>query len=354
MDVSYQSILSTMQDRYTSLAGFSPNDASDIGIRLKVLAEQVWSLYQNIQLSVSRAFPQTADGVWLERHAEQRGLSRRAATFSSGKVAFSRDFATTKNITIPKGTLVAAKSDSTARFVTTEAAVLPNGGTQVEVPVQSTVAGSDGNVAAGMVSIMITPVPGISKVTNPLPIAGAIAEESDEDLRQRLLDTYRYVTNGTNVSFYYNLAKSYPGVSSVKVIPRVNGSGTVGIVLYGDGVDANLISKMITDMNNIKELNVVISISKATNKIIPISLEIAVADGFSFDDVSAECKKIIRAMFDNQEVGAPFYSALLVREILGCPGVVNCKVLNPTNDVFPTNYQIVSTNSVTISKMQVL
>lgn len=41
---TYESVLKRMQGRFAELSGFSADDASDIGIRLKVLAGEVYSL----------------------------------------------------------------------------------------------------------------------------------------------------------------------------------------------------------------------------------------------------------------------------------------------------------------------
>ena len=148
---------------------------------------------------------------------------------------------------------------------------------------------------------MITPVQGITAVSNPEPILSGEDAESDEMLRQRLLDSYRMVTNGTNTAFYYNKAMSYEGVSSVKVLPRVNGVGTVGIVVYGPGVDEDLLARMKEEIGQIKEINVELTVEQATEKQTEISVEIAVSDGYSYEDVSAVCKKGGGGVYENTE-----------------------------------------------------
>ena len=48
MSETYESILSRMQDQFQELAGFPADDASDIGIRLKVLAGELFSACTNL------------------------------------------------------------------------------------------------------------------------------------------------------------------------------------------------------------------------------------------------------------------------------------------------------------------
>ena len=43
--MTYDEILQAMTEEFTGLAGFSPDGASDIGIRMKVLAAQLYELW---------------------------------------------------------------------------------------------------------------------------------------------------------------------------------------------------------------------------------------------------------------------------------------------------------------------
>ena len=66
MSETYESILSRMQDRFQELAGFPADDASDIGIRLKVLAGELFSACTNLDWLKRQVFPQTAQGIrWI-------------------------------------------------------------------------------------------------------------------------------------------------------------------------------------------------------------------------------------------------------------------------------------------------
>lgn len=348
MSLSYQSILDTMQQRYTQLSGVAPNDASDISIRLKVLAQQIYELYQSVDNVTKQTFPQTAEGDWLELHASQRGLTRKPKSFASGQVMFYRNNATSRAILIPKGVLLSAKTPNEARYETTKDVTLPTGSEEVLAPVQCVSPGISGNVAAGIITVMITPVPGIGNVNNPLPVSGATEQESDEELRLRLFDTYKQTTNGTNSSFYYNMACSYPGVSSANVIPRWNGVGTVKVVIHGDGVDANLVSRIAADMNATKELNVVVTVQKATLNAINIAVEILVEDGFNFDDVSNECKIKLQNLIKRQKVGATLYRSQIIKELVQCQGVQNCVVSGPSVDVSCSGTKIITLGSLSI------
>ena len=72
-----------MRETFSDKAGFSPDDASDIGIRLKVLAGEIYSACSQAEFLKRQAFPQTAEGDFLDLHARQRGISRKPAIPSS-------------------------------------------------------------------------------------------------------------------------------------------------------------------------------------------------------------------------------------------------------------------------------
>lgn len=356
MEQDFNYFLEQMQEYYTQLTGIPVQDASDVGIRFRVLAQQLAGLQQELKQAQIQAFPQTATGENLELHAAQRGIVRKQAVKAKGEVVFSRTTAASEDMEIPAEiALTCASVEGSAevppRYVTTKAVILHQGETQVTAPVECQSAGAGGNIAAQVLNVMITPVQGIVSVTNPSPISSGEDAESDEALRQRLLDSYQAVTNGTNTAFYYNKAMSYSGVSSAKVLPRVNGVGTVGIVVSGAGVDDDLIAQMKQEIGEVKEINVDLSVEKATQRQIEISAQIAVEDGYSYEDVSQNCQQAVEKLMEQQKIGQPVYQALIVRELLSCEGVANCKVVSPSEDTYPLEKEIFTLSQCTISQM---
>lgn len=342
--------LRQMQSRYEELTGMKADDASDIGIRLKILAEQLALLKHQLEEAQRQAFAQTASGEALERHAAARGLSRKPATFARGDAVFTRTVPATDDIVIPKGTPLTGGSGQ-IRFVTVQEAVLERGQTEVRVPVCSEIAGSRGNLAAGVLSVMVSPVQGIAVVSNPSPMTAGEDAESDQSLRQRLVDSYRMVTNGTNSAFYHQRAMSYAGVRSAKVLPRHKGRGTVGVVVYGPGVDEELLRTMQEEISAGKEINVDLTIEQAVERPAELTAEVAAADGYSITDIQQQCRERLKGYLETFEIGQPLYPAMLVRELLSCPGVANCRVLSPAQDSYPQEKEIFTAGTIRVDEM---
>ena len=66
-----------------------------------------------------QCFPQTAQGDYLDKHAQLRGLERRAATAAVGVLSFETDHPPEADLSIPEGTVCMTAAQ--VRFETTEA-----------------------------------------------------------------------------------------------------------------------------------------------------------------------------------------------------------------------------------------
>ena len=159
------------------------------------------------------------------------------------------------------------------------------------------------------------------------------------------------VTNGTNEAFYYHKAMEYPEVRSAKVLPRVNGAGSVAVLVWGEGVDENLLRRMKEEIGAIKEINVDLTVERATEKPTEIQMQIAVKDGYGYEDIEKVCRQAIERLLGQGQIGAPLYTARLSGELLRCEGVENCRIVAPSEDIFPSQREIVTLSKLTVSQM---
>ena len=168
----YANFLEQMQQSYEQLAGMRADDASDVGIRFKILAEQLSKIKEELEFAKQQSFPQTATGENLEMHALERGIFRKQATRAKGTVRFSRESAASEDILIPQGIFLTCSQTegnhgTDIRFVTTSEVTLRQGQTSVDAPVECQTEGSRGNLAAGILNVMITRGPGTGRRRGP-------------------------------------------------------------------------------------------------------------------------------------------------------------------------------------------
>lgn len=350
---SYEEILERMKNKFAELSGSNVNDDSDIGIRMKVLAGEVFSLQNNVNWLKNQMFPQTAVGNQLDYLALERGIYRKSAISSSGTLKFMREVALDYDLDIPKGTICATNGINSIRVKTTEDAVLSAGDLSVTVPAQSEVGGASQNAGIGAIKIMITPPSGITSVTNDTAFVGGIDSESDEDLRERLIDSYKNISNGTNSAFYKAHVLKYDGIYSANVLAKERGVGTVDIYVAAKGgvPSDELVAEIQSEISSIRELNVDVKVNKAATVEIPVAVDIAVKTGYSFDEIKEQCQTKITEYFNSLKIGEPFLVAALGSAIYSVPGVENYYILSSvTTDRYVTTKQLAVKGSVQVSK----
>ncbi len=352
-DQSFSSILTRMQQSFSELAGFSPDDASDIGMRLKVLAGEVFSLYHAFDWLKNQVFPQTAQGEFLDLHAKQRGLSRKPALSASGSLAFSRQNPLPYDLTIPAGTIVSTDGDHPLQFATSVPAILKAGYASVSVAAKALAPGADSNAALGAVCVLVTPPPGIEACVNDTPFSGGVDAESDDGLRARLLQSYAQVSNGTNPQFYRSFAMQFDGIQSAGVVPREDGPGTVSLYLAARGgvPDSALLAEIQSQLNELREINVTVSVKPAVQKSIRLACYLQPLAPYSFDDIKPLCDQALAGYFASLSVGEPFVMAHLGRALLETGAVRNYRFYSVSADTAVASTEIAVPGVVTWTKM---
>lgn len=301
---TYDEILKSMTEKYTELSGITPDERSDIGIRLRVLAGEIYSSAVNSQWLKRQMFVSFAEGEYLDLHAGERGITRREETPSYGEVTFSVAEAATENISIPKGTVVACFA-SLLRFETLYDTVIYAGETSATANAKSLGAGRAYNVLAGSISVMVTPPSGVDAVTNAAAFTGGCDKESDESLRDRVVKSIKFPANATNCAYYEAMAESVDGVSSAAVVPRGRGVGTVDVYVAADGAEASdeTVSKVQILLSKEREVNVDVLVKKAESSPVSFYFKIEVQEGYAFDAVRSECKSAVSDYINSRGAG---------------------------------------------------
>ena len=76
----------------------------DLAVRLYAAAAQVYALYVQADWVARQAFPQTAEGEYLDLHAQLRSLERKEATRAVGTLRFTAGEASENDRAIPLAT----------------------------------------------------------------------------------------------------------------------------------------------------------------------------------------------------------------------------------------------------------
>ncbi|AEE95794.1 baseplate J/gp47 family protein [Mahella australiensis] len=180
-----------------------------------------------VQEVLRRGFATTTFGSYLDLRCDEHGLTRLPAVKATGQVIFLG----TAGTVVPKGTYVSTASDGISPiilFETIEDATINDAGTAF-ANIAAVEAGVSGNVPAGAITMLSSPISGVSSVTNPTATTGGLDTEDDASLLTRYLQRVRSPSASGNKADYVNWAMEVHGVGGVSVVPARDGPGTVSI-----------------------------------------------------------------------------------------------------------------------------
>jgi len=346
-------IYNEMAAEYTAESAVAVHESGDMAIRLYAAAAQLYSLYVYADWVMRMGFPQTAEGEYLDRHAEVRGITRVGATKAVGNLEFSLTAPLTQSITVPAGTVCLTAAG--LRFETSEEGVIPSGSITCTVGAAAMACGSEYNTPPDTVIYMAVPPIGVSSCRNPSAFSGGDDRESDEDFRKRVISSYKRLPNGANAAFYEQEALSLPNIAAVKLFPRARGLGTLDIVAASDSgmPSETMLSAIKGHLDALRELCVDIHVSAPTSVGIDITTEIAPDD--SHTQVEAE-ENVIAALgsyFSGGLLGKNVLLAELGRVIFNAEGVKNYRITAPASDILINSGELPVLGTVTLSGMGV-
>lgn len=331
------------------------------------IAEEKAELVQmKLQEMLRQAYPQTATGIFLEFHGEQKGVFKHPATKASGYITVIG----TKGTPIPKGHLVGTISTDdkpSIEFSVLEDSIIGEDG-RVLVKVQCTEPGINGNVAKDTIKVLTKEINGVKSITNEEEFRNGTEIEDEEKYRERVLEAYRNEPLSGAPRDYKRWAKEVPGVGNVYVIPEWDGPGTVKVlVLDSNGnpasedlliaVRKHIIDKEIDGKNTtdgLSPIGALVTVTTPEIVYINISAKIEFDTNIEKNQVIEEIKNHINNYLSNIDInGTVTYKAidgLLGSMIIRKEGIVDYSSLfmNGSTENIKLDHEVPTLNEVTI------
>jgi hypothetical protein len=183
----------TAQIRATLLATDPDLDTSVGTTTRKIIdavAEQIAEAYIDNHFLAYQYDVNSKSGTDLDVFVALFGMTRIGAKRATGTVAFSRSAGNSKRtLTIPIGTMIGNPNVINTEAQTVAPAFLSLDQTTVTVPVAAVQGGPTGNIGAGLLTQLLTPLPNYLNVTNVEPLSGGTDQETDDELRLRWKQT---------------------------------------------------------------------------------------------------------------------------------------------------------------------
>jgi uncharacterized phage protein gp47/JayE len=220
----------SQQDLAARLGAFGRLRRNVLDVLARVWAGLAHGLYGYIGWLAKQLFPQTAESWYLDRHAAWWGIFRKPAAKSRGQVVFSGQF----DSEVPAGAVMTNQSG--LRWLTEEGGRILEDGT-LTLPVKAETGGAASDLQAGIKLSLISPYSGVSPeaVVENDGITGGADQETDQQLRARLLERVQEPPQGGTVSDYVSWAKAVPGVTRAWAYGGRLGPGTVSVTFLCDG-----------------------------------------------------------------------------------------------------------------------
>lgn len=326
-----------IRDQYLQ-AVLNQNPAAAVGpdsdhfVRACGVAAVLEGLYGHQAWVFRQAFPDLADGDYMEKMANQRRLTRKAAAAATGTLRFNG----TAGAAVPLGQQVSNAQG--VAFVTTAAAVIGAGGT-VDVAAAAVVAGAAGNQTNNTPATVDYPTSGITGVATILTMTGGADVEDDASLLARLLLDLSEVAQGGNKVDYQRWALSVAGVERAFVFDVRRGNGTVDVVpMPATGLPgAGLLASVQTVLDEKRPVGMLpgtgVMALAPTSINTDVTAVLTLAAGYTLAMVTASVEAAIRAVFNKLEPGGTLLRNQLITAILNVPGVTDVNLSAPVGNV---------------------
>ena len=299
-----ETIYQEMLAAYAKRRGGQLEEDCELAVRLWAAAAQIQALEAQAEWVLGQSFPQTAAGVYLDRHAAVRNMTRQGASRAVGSLTFTLANAQTGAVSIETGTV--CMTEGAVRFRTTENGVIPAGELSVTVAAEAVEPGSGGNVGAGAVHVLT---------------ACPVAVQS--------------VTNGANAAWYEQTACRHEGVAAAKAVGKARGVGTVDVYAAAPGgtPSAALLAELQAEFQKSREIAVDVQVKAPTTQAVNVAVTVEVEEGADFAGVKAEAETMLADFFSGKLLGKAVTLAELGSRIYALPGVKNYHITAPAADV---------------------
>ena len=290
----YDTILQRMLDRVPTQ--IDKREGSIIYDALAPAAAEIAQMYFTLKYNIDLVFMDTAPEEYLDRLANQTGITRATATCSIGKASFYdlednlMDISIGERFSINDLIFKAIEKISTGVY-----------------KIECETDGSIGNNVAGNL-IPVNYIQNLARAElNEILIPGE-DEENDDSLRERLFEQTTEKAFSGNIVDYRNKTKEINGVGADKVTPIWDGPGTVKLTIIdsefnkaSDFLISNVQKEICPDKTStgigLAPIGHTVTVDTVSEKEITVSAEVITSGEKIIDNLITSIKNVVNAYF---------------------------------------------------------
>ena len=312
---TYEEILEDLQQKTLEKLGYDMNvsETGNVGKLLMVMAYMFDKAWQDMEGSYFSAFVSTARGSSLDRVGTLMGVTREMQQQAEVSVTFTG----TTGYVIPTG--FAVSTNDNLVFHTMSDAVITDDGTVV-VMAQCEETGEVGNVEAGEIALIVSPVADVTSVINYSAATGGKDKENDAEFRERMLEGLG-TTKGSTIDAVLVAILELPGVMSAAILSNDTDEEVDGrpahsfeAFVYGGSqgeianaifdkkpISSQSVGTLETSINDIAGNPHIIRFSRPTMKQVYVKATLTITDQFATtDEVQTAIIKYIGGLDSDQ------------------------------------------------------
>jgi uncharacterized phage protein gp47/JayE len=297
---------------------------------------------QYLDWQALQLLPDTAETEWLDRHADiwltnaDGSTGRKLASYATGTVTFTG----VAGAIVPAATQL---GNSQCSYETLADVTLAAGGAATPGDVRALDPGTIGNLDPGMNLQVSTTIGGIDPTAVVVTLGGGTDEETDDELRARILRRIQQPPMGGAAGDYEAWALAVPGVTRAWAATNM-GLGTATVRFLMDALRASDdgwptpddIAQVAGYIDTVRPVTV-----KDCYVVAPIKtfLDITIADLVPADNANtqAEIEQSLRAMlFERAAPGATIFASWISYAIMSAASVVSFTLVTNTDFVMPS------------------
>lgn len=329
---TYRNLLNAMLKRVS--AQYDKREGSFIQTALGPAAYVLEGFYLSLDQVQRQAFIQTAVGSSLDMLAVIGGITRYPASAAVRLGIF--------NTAVPIGSRFSIISTDPINFVVTSATDTPN-----QYRLTAETPGTVGNEYSGSI-LPITAIPGLTSAQMTDILIPGDDEETDEELRQRLITALNERPFGGNIASYRTYILAIDGVGAVQVYPTWDGGGTVKCSILGADflpASAELVENVQNEIDpppnqglglGMAPIGAKVTVASPTEVTVNVSATLTLTAGTQIGQVQAAVEAAVEAYLlsvrqawatpvgeTGLDYAADVYVARVTAAVVGVTGVVN-------------------------------
>lgn len=304
MSITYDEILNSMKTAFFNEKGEAVHELSDLELRFKAVASEIYSVASYGDYVLKQSFPQTATGEFLDRHAALRRITRKTASFSSGVITVSRtenSLGTAMNI--PKGTVFSVSEKPFIQFSTDEAANIAADESSVDISVTALKAGDEHNISAGIALEAVNPPAHLQSAVSKTDFSGGWDSESDEALRERILGSYKCRKNAVSASAVRETLLTLEEVTDAYVCAAENYTMCVCLKTKSGKISEELRAEAENMLGFALLCGVAIEFTAAEKQPFAVTAEAKVLSGYDTNEIKSRIKAKITEFCSDEKIG---------------------------------------------------